>query len=132
MTLELDRVIDVLNTNDIHFKEQLLLRYQSGVTDAGFDMTQNDWVLPRNVPAEFVRHMLAEVVVDGKNSRGFPTREWRRLGPNHYFDNAKYALAARYVLTPNLRELAAANSQARQQQQAPQEPEVYGQKPEGW
>jgi phage terminase large subunit GpA-like protein len=129
---ELDRVIDVLNTNDIHFKEQLLLRYQSGVTDAGFDMTQNDWVLPRNVPAEFVRHMLAEVVVDGKNSRGFPTREWRRLGPNHYFDNAKYALAARYVLTPNLRELAAANSQARQQQQATQEPEVYGQKPEGW
>jgi hypothetical protein len=76
--------------------------------------------------------MLAEVVVDGKNSRGFPTREWRRLGPNHYFDNAKYALAARYVLTPNLRELAAANSQARQQQQATQEPEVYGQKPEGW
>ena len=73
--------------------------------------------------------MLGEIVIDDKNSKGFPTREWRKVGPNHYFDNAKYLLAARYVLMDDLRKLAQARSQANQQ---PQEPEVYGQRPDGW
>jgi hypothetical protein len=46
-------------------------------------------------------------------------------------DNPKYVLAARYVPMANLRMLAEARTQAGQEQQA-QEPEVYGQKPEGW
>jgi hypothetical protein len=58
-----------------------------------------------------------------------PPPEWRKIDPDHYFDNAKYVLAARYVLMDDLRKLAQARSQANQQ---PQEPEVYGQEPDGW
>jgi hypothetical protein len=107
---ELDRTIDVLNCNDRHFKDMLLRRFASGVTEEGFDIAATDWVLPRNTPREFLRHMLGEIVVQDNKLRGSAISEWRKVGPNDYLDNAKYALAARYVLTPNLRELAAANS----------------------
>jgi phage terminase large subunit GpA-like protein len=126
---ELDHPSDLLNINDIHWKEQMLLRFESGVCEDGFDITASDWILPRNTPNEFVRHMLAEIAVDGKNSRGFPTREWRRLGPNHCFDLAKYALAARYVLKPNLQALVETQPVPAPVQESPR---VTGNKPAGW
>ncbi len=128
---ELDRPIDCLNVSDTHFKEQLLLRFESGVTEEGFQIGQTDWLLPSDTPGEFLRHMLGEAVLESKNSHGYTVREWQKIGPNHYFDCAKYALAARYVLAENLRALRPNRPQ--DQPEAPAAtPRVTGSKPVGW
>lgn len=125
----LDRPVSVLNVSDTHFAEELLRRFASGATEEGFDLPSSNWILPRNTPREFVRSMLSMVVVEGKNSRGFPTREWMKVGGNHYWDTAKYALAAAYVLKPNLDALVANESKPN-----PVEPttRVVGAAPPGW
>lgn len=123
---ELDRPLDVLNVSDQHFKEQLLLRFESGVTEDGFKLEESDWLLPSDTPAEFVRHMLGEHVTESKDSHGYTTREWHKVGPNHFLDCAKYALGARHVLREKLRGLRAPAPAAAAV------PRVSGRKPVGW
>lgn len=124
---ELDRPVDVLNVEDKHWKEQLLLRFESGVTEEGeFELDHSDWILPQDTPREFIRHMLGEIVSEQKNSHGYSVREWHKVGPNHYRDCAKYAVAVRYVLRDNLLSLRAPARQASTTQR------VTGQKPPGW
>jgi phage terminase large subunit GpA-like protein len=127
---ELDRPIDCLNVSDTHFKEQLLLRFESGVSEEGFRIEETDWLLPSDTPGEFLRHMLGEAVLESKNSHGYTVREWQKIGPNHYFDCAKYALAARYVLAENLRALRRSDGPPAAGPTA--ESRVSGSKPVGW
>ncbi|NOY81939.1 MAG: hypothetical protein GXP31_13160 [Kiritimatiellaeota bacterium] len=104
----LSRPIRALLCRDEYFKDQLLLRFESGRCDDGtIDLAATDWLLPRDVSRELVRHLLGEIMVKSKDSRGFEVRTFKKVGPNHWLDCAKYNLAARFVLKPNLRDLDA-------------------------
>ena len=76
--------------------------------------------------------MLGEAVLESKNSHGYTVREWQKIGPNHYFDCAKDALAARYVLAENLRALSARRPQDPPAAGPAAERRVTGSKPVGW
>jgi Bacteriophage tail assembly protein len=123
--------VQLLSVNDDHFKELLLLRYESGrQQDGSFAVAESDWLLPRDVTDEFMAQLLGEVVVKTKDRRGFEVRTWKKVGPNHWLDCAKYALAARFILRANLKAL-----EERGRVSAPSADgaaEVYGEKPAGW
>jgi len=118
--------VQVVNVNDQYFKEELMRRFEHGRnTEGEFHIEDSDWILPSDVSREFVRHMLGVTAVKVKDTRGVEHVELRKTGDDHYLDCAKYALAVRVLLKPQIRELG--KPVAREET-----PRVTGRAPQGW
>jgi len=75
---------------------------------------------PMHLPEEFFMQLTAEKMIT-RFKKGVPTREWKKIRDrNEVLDCSVYAIAARYILDPNLQKLSKRIEKQSKEQETPQ------------